>query len=278
MSNFYHQYGPWALIAGGSEGIGRCFAEQLAAEGINLVLLARKLGPLAEAAADIAATHGVEVRSHGFDLTAPDLETRLLAITEGLEIGLLIFNAGAMHGAGRFLDEPLDKQLALLRLNCIGPTVFCHTLGRPMRKRGRGGVILMSSMSGLTGGAYLSTYAASKSFDIVLAESLWGELADDGVHVLGLIAGATDTPAMASSGVRFAEGQAMDPAEVAREGLEQLPYGPLHVAGEGNRLGVPLLRSENRRLSIALMTSGAAAMYDLPIPKVLLKELEPPAE
>jgi short-subunit dehydrogenase len=264
------QYGPWALIAGGSEGIGRSFAEQLAANGRNLVLLARNGEALAQAAAAITRDHAVEVRTHTLDLTAADMEEQLANVTDDLEIGLLIYNAGAIHGAAPFLDDPLEKHQQLIRLNCLGPTVLCHQLGRKMRARGRGGIILMSSMSGLTGGAYVATYAASKSFDIVLAESLWAELADSGVHVLGLIAGATDTPAMASSGIVFEPGQAMDPAEVATLGLDNLSNGPVYVAGAMNQLGVPLLRGEDRRQSVALMTAGTAALYGLEMPASLL--------
>ena len=124
----------------------------------------------------------------------------------------------------------------------------------------------MSSLSGLTGGAYIAAYAATKAFDIVLAESLWAELAPCGVHVLGLVAGATDTPAMSASGITFESGQAMDPMTVAREGLTQLPHGPLHIAGDDNRLGAAILRGEDRRQSVALMSAGSAGLYGLPMP------------
>lgn len=267
-NNLLEQYGPWALIAGGSEGIGLCFAEQLAAAGINLVLLARRPKPLQAAQTQLQEQYAVEVRTHSVDLTSAGLEAQLEEITRDLEIGLLIYNAGAVHGAAPFLDEPLDKAHTLVKLNCLGTTTFCHLLGRDMRARSRGGIILMSSLSGLTGGAYIATYAATKAFDIALAESLWAELTPFGVHVLGLIAGATDTPAMSDSGVTFSEGQAMDPAEVATEGLAQLPHGPVHVAGEGNRAGVPLLRGEDRRLSVALMSAGSAALYGLETPEL----------
>lgn len=262
------QYGPWALIAGGSEGIGLCFARELAAAGINLVLLARRSGPLEVAREQLNADYPVEVRTHAMDLTSTDLDEQLAKITAGLEIGLLIYNAGAMHGVGLFLDEPLEKSRMLLGLNCNGPVTLCHRLGGAMRERGRGGIILLSSMSGLTGGGYVATYSATKAFDIALAESLWAELYPHGVHVLSLIAGATDTPAMAATGIDFEEGQAMDPADVAREGLEQLPHGPEHVAGETNRMIADFLRGPDRRQSVAMMTAGAAGLYGLDVPEL----------
>ncbi|MEZ5502067.1 MAG: SDR family NAD(P)-dependent oxidoreductase [Halioglobus sp.] len=259
-------YGPWALIAGGSEGIGLCFARLLAAAGINLVLLARREEPLLVAQRQLRGDFPVEVRIRTLDLSAPGLEEQLAGITDNLDIGLLIYNAGAMHGAGLFLDTPLAQARKLIGLNCTGPVTFCHHLGNHLRRRGRGGILLMSSMSGLTGGAYIATYAATKAFEIVLAESLWAELAPGGLHVLGLVAGATDTPAMTASGVRFDPGHAMDPMLVAREGLAHLPYGPLHVAGDSNRQVAPLLRGEDRRQSVALMSAGSAALYGLPVP------------
>ncbi len=137
-----------------------------------------------------------------------------------------------------------------------------------MRERGRGGIILLSSLSGLTGGAFVAAYAATKAFDITLAESLWAELHPHGVHVLGLVAGATDTPAMAATGVNFAPGDAMASEDVAREGLEHLPHGPLHVAGEGNRAVQALLRGEDRRQSVAMMSAGAAGLYGLKPPEL----------
>ena len=260
------QYGPWAVIAGGSEGIGLCFAEQLAAAGINLLLLARREEPLQAARAQLQEAYPVTVRTHALDLTAPDLEQQLTGITDGLQIGLLIYNAGAMHGVGLFLDEPLQKAQKLVGLNCNGPLVCSHLLGRGMRQRGRGGIILLSSLSGLTGGAYVAAYAATKAFDIALAESLWAELAPSGVHVLGLVAGATDTPAIAATGANFAADQAMDAAQVAREGLAHLAHGPIHVAGEQNRMAATLLRGDDRRQSVTMMSAGAASLYGLPIP------------
>ena len=270
MIDFVDRYGPWALIAGGSEGIGLAFARQLAARGIHLVLIARRMEPLAEARERLREEYAIEVRVHSVDLTARDLDRRLDAVVEGLDIGLMIYNAGAMHGAGLFLDGELDEARQLIDLNCVGPTVLCHRLGRSMRERGRGGIILMSSMSGIAGGAYVATYAATKSFDVVFAESLWAEMKPFGVDVLALIAGATDTPAMARSGVDFAENDGMSPMqpdEVAAEGLAQLSKGPVHVAGEANRAVADLLRADRSR-AIELLSTGAARLYGKPFPIV----------
>lgn len=232
------------------------------------MLLARRSEPLEAARDELLARHPVQVRIHAPDLTAADIESQLQQISAGLDIGLLVYNAGAMHGVGLFLDEPLDKARRLVNLNCVAPLVFCHQLGTAMRARGSGGIILLSSLSGLTGGAFVAAYSATKAFDITLAESLWAEFHPHGVHVLGLVAGATDTPAMAATGVNFAPGDAMSPDDVAREGLERLPHGPVHVAGAGNRAAAALIRGEDRRQSVALMGAGAAGLYGLQPPSL----------
>jgi len=264
---FSQRYGPWALIAGGSDGIGLGFAEELAGRGVNLILLARRPEGLEQARNSLLSRHDIAVHTHPVDLTAEDLGQQVdLAVGER-EVGLLVYNAGAAHGASLFLDAPLEKARRLIDLNCHGPAVLCHRLGGAMRARGRGGIILMSSMSGFAGSAYTAVYSASKSFDMILAEALWAELRPFGVDVLGLVAGATETPSMVRSGVDFSDFPPMEPNEVATEGLRQLPHGPLHIVGERNRSIVHHLRGD-RAVAVERLSTGAARMYGkaFPIP------------
>jgi uncharacterized protein len=279
---FARRYGPWAFIAGGSEGIGRSFALRLAARGLHILLVSRRAGPLEATATEIRARYDVQVVTHALDLTAEGLERQVDALAAGKDVGLLIYNAGATHGAGLLLDRPIEAGLELVRLNCVGPLVLTHLLGRRLRARRRGGVILVSSMSGLAGGAHIAAYAASKAFEIVLAESLWYEFAIDGVDVLGLIAGATATPAMLRSGMKFGIAREdaarstperpttntapMDPDEVAREALAHLGQGPIHVAGESNRSSAASLRSASRDQVVEAMSAAVAQMYQIPLP------------
>jgi short-subunit dehydrogenase len=279
--DFHARYGPWALIAGGSEGIGRSFAIQLAERGLDLLLVARRDGPLEETAAEIRERFGVQVVTQALDLTAPHLEDAIATLVAAREVGLLVCNAGAAHGAAMLLDRPVDFALAMVRLNCAAPLVLSHVLGVPMRARGRGGVILVSSMAGLAGGAFIAAYAARKAFEIALAESLWYEFGTAGVNVLGLIAGATSTPAMLRSGMKFGTADddaaratsgpatstmAMEPDEVAREALENLGRGPVHVAGDSNRQAASGLRSAPRDQVVAAMSVAVAEMYGIPLP------------
>lgn len=263
------QYGPWALIAGASDGIGEAFARQLAAAGFNLLLLARRAQVLGNLAADIKEQFGVEVQGVCIDLTSSDLLENLREVTNGLEVGLLIYNAGAVHGAGFFHDHGLEHAQKLIALNCQGPASLCHHYGGLMRERGRGGIILLSSMAALSGGSYTVSYNATKSFDLILAEGLWHELAPRGVDAMCLIAGATLTPSMLSSKDDFADyPNVMEPADVAREGLQHLGDGPVWVAGSHNREAAKMLWPIPRSMAINGFSEAAANLYELPFTAV----------
>lgn len=265
MNDLLRRYGPCALVLGGSEGIGSAFAEQLAAAGFDLVLVARRSGPLESTAASIRAEFGVQVRTVSMDLTADAVDESLAAATVGLEIGLVVYNAGATHGVPEFLDGAVDDRLSLVRLNCMGPVLVAHRFGGPMVERGRGGMIFLTSMSGVCGSARTATYSATKAFDLVLAEGLWAEWGPSGVDVLALVAGATRTPAMESSGARIGseEFPGMDPADVAREGLAALGSGPTHVAGDTNRQVFDHLRSMPRADVVSMMSGSVLTLYGL---------------
>jgi len=263
---FARRYGPWALIAGASEGIGASFAHQIAAAGVNVVLVARRAEPLEQTADSIRAQFGVHARTMAVDLTTDDLMDNLAPVSQDVDIGLLVYNAGATHGAVRFHDEPVEVPLRLVRLNCVGPILLCHHYGARMAERGSGGIIMLSSMSAVAGSARTVTYSATKAFDLVFAEGLWAELHPRGVDVLALVAGATRTPAMQRSGALIG-GEAFpgtDPDDVASEGLAHLADGPTWVAGEGNRAGYEYLRALPRADVVTMMSQAARATYGLP--------------
>jgi short-subunit dehydrogenase len=257
---FREKYGPFALIAGASVGLGAEFAAQLAARGLNLLLLARRAEVLAPLAARLSASSGVEVRTAAIDLAAGDLLARVREAAGDLEIGLLVYNA-AFSLIGPFLDQPLVDHLRILDVNCRGPLILAHELGRAMVARGRGGIVLMSSMAGAQGSPQLATYSASKAFDLVLAEALWGELEARGVDVIACRAGATRTPnfeqSMPQGGPR-----PMEPGPVVRATLDALGRGPSVVPGALNRAAALLFdRALPRALSIRVMHQAVRRMY-----------------
>ena len=261
---FCERYGPWALVAGASDGIGECFARAIAARGVSPLLLARREPKLAELAAELRARHGVDARTIAVDLTAPDLDARVAQATRDLEVGLLVYNAGAVHGARAFHDLPVEHAQGLVALNCTGPLLLVHRLGSAMRARGRGGIVLMGSMIAFSGSAWVATYAATKAFLRILAEGLWHELRPHGVDVLGAVAGATRTPSMLASSPGFADYPgAMDPDEVARGALAFLGRGPLWVAGAANRATAKALCPVPRIPVINAMSEASASIYGL---------------
>lgn len=251
QSEWAQQYGPWAVIAGGSEGVGAEFAFQLADAGINLVLIARKAEPLRETA-DRCRARGVRVRELALDLAGADAVTRIVEATTELEVGLLIYNAGANTHSAEFLDGDPAAFGRVLDLNVRTPLALIHHFGRPMRVRRRGGLLLVGSLTGYLGSARQTVYGGAKAFTRIYAEGLWLELRDYNVHVLELVLGVTRTPAMARAGLNFdVPGlQVSDPADVAREGLSRLSQGPVHVISA--HADSPALRATSDRAEAVL--------------------------
>ncbi|MEO7247225.1 MAG: SDR family NAD(P)-dependent oxidoreductase [Novosphingobium sp.] len=238
MTSFTEKYGPWALIAGASEGTGAEFARQLAAKGLNLILVARREGPLDALAAEIGAAHGVQCITATVDLTKKDAATRMADITGEREVGLLIANAGADTNGSQFLDTDIAQWDALVAMNVTTTMRLVHHFGQAMRARERGGMILVGSGACYGGLNGLAVYCASKAFVMDLAEGLWAELRHYGIDVLNLILGRTDTPAhrksLAQSGQPVSTVGVASPVDVARVGLEQLPHGPIYNWGSPN--------------------------------------------
>jgi short-subunit dehydrogenase len=259
--SFVEQYGPWAVVAGASVGLGAEFAAQLAARGLSLLLVARRAAPLESLAERLRAEHAVEVRTHALDLGAPDLLERLQALTDGLDVGLLVYNA-AHAPLGPFLDGDLSDLLRALDVNCRGPLVLAHTLGGQMARRGRGGIVLMSSLAGSQGTALVATYAATKAFDLVLAEGLWEELRAHGVDVIACRAGATRTPGMEASRPRRTQTM-MEPAPVVAATLTALGRRPSLVPGLANRAAAFFLgRVLGRRAAVRVMGRATRRLYE----------------
>lgn len=249
---FHARYGPWAVVAGASEGIGQCFAHQLAERGLNLITLARRPEPLERDAALIRRRHHVEVVPASLDLSASELDQRLAEIIGERDVGLLVYNA-CYSVIGEFRDVALSDHHKMLQVNCQAPLSLCHSLIPRLSERGRGGIILMSSMSGFQGTAMVANYAASKAWNINFAQGLAQELAPLGIDVLGCIAGATSTPGFETNTPADKRAMAfpMRPEAVAREGLNALGKRNLHITGRLNRavdwLGSAMGRSGRSR-------------------------------
>src|ERR1700753_4008353 len=223
-------YGPWAVIAGASEGVGVSFAHQLAQAGINIVLVSRQQPLLEKLAQEISAANGVQARVLPLDLTSADVLERIQQVTADVDVGLVVFNAAASTGTGAFLDAPIERVINAVRLGPAGYATLSHHFGRKMVQRGRGGLIFIGSLAGNAGAATTVLYSAGKAFAQTLAEGLWSELKPLGVDVLYAVLGATRTPARERVGIKDSPDQFVaEPDDVARECLENLANGPVLV-------------------------------------------------
>ena len=265
--SFARRYGPWALVAGASDGVGAEFAHELARRGVNVALLARRQGVLDEVAASIRAASGVETRTVAVDLADPDATARVRAATAGLDVGFLVYCAGADPGHATLLDGPIESATSLVQRNCTAPLQMVHHFAPPMVARGRGGIVILGSAAGFAGAPNMVAYAASKAFDMVMAEALWAELHEQGVDVLGLILGLTDTPALRRLRASLGHDDAPDaplagaatPQEVVREAFENLASGPTWIVGEPLREGMRYVGSLPRGEAVKLMIQASAA-------------------
>jgi len=258
MGSLLERYGPCALVTGASSGIGDAFARELAGEGFDLVLVARRRDRLDALAAELRATQkGVgNIEVLALDLTGPDFIDTIVNACEERDIGLLVSNAGA-GAKGAFDETPLDKKYALLELNCRAPLILADEFIPHFKKRGRGGLIITSSIESVLGFPYSATYAATKAFATALGEGLWGELDGSGIDILVLEPGSTDTETLALQGMNAQDMMGlMQPASVARTALDRLGRGPVVVAGRMNRLLVALLSLLPRRIAIRAAGKG----------------------
>jgi len=242
---FKERYGPWALVTGASAGIGAEFARQLACMGLNLILIARRKQRIDELARQLESANKIQVKAIAADLSRPDFLPPIISAIGAAEVGLLVNNAG-FGLAGEFLDHELEKELAMLDVNCRAPLILSHTLGRQMAQRKRGGIIFVSSVSGFIATPFEAHYAASKTYELFLAESLGYELKKNGVDVLALCPGSTDTEFHVVAGSRPVA--AMSVAPVVDLAIKTLGKKPIAIPGWHNRLLVYLLKFTPRRL------------------------------
>ena len=249
---FRNRYGEWAVVAGASEGLGAAFAGELASRGLRLALIARRGDLLERVAEGIRAEHGVEVRCLALDLAAPNTVGAVGDALAGHPVGLLIYNAASVP-MGPLLamgTEEIDQTIAV---NVLGPLAFVRALAPGMCDRGRGGVVLMSSLAGLQGVPGIATYSASKAFNIILAEGLWGELREQGIDVSVCCSGAVPTPGYARFSGQKVPGMLLA-EDVVRRTLDALGQGPRFVPGLTNRVLAQFMgRLLPRRTAIGIM-------------------------
>ena len=258
------RYGPWAVVAGASEGLGAEFATQLAVLGLNLVLVARRVDLLENLAAGIERDHAVEVRRLVLDLSSPDACAEIERFSADLDVGLLVYNA-AFSTVGPFLETPLADHLREIDTNVSAPLRLIYAFGPRLAKRGKGGLIMMTSLSAFQGSAYVANYASTKSYLLLLAEALAEEWRAQGVDVLACAAGAIHTPNFLASQPQKTGGLSdatIEPGQVAREALAALGKQSLVIPGMTNRLASFVMRHLlPRRAAVGMMANILRAKY-----------------
>jgi uncharacterized protein len=216
------RFGPTALITGASDGIGRAFAQDLAARGFDLVLVARRKAVLQALAQDLGDKHGVKVQVIAADLSDPQAIDRVLTDTESLSVGLLVAAAG-FGSIGPFLGQDASSEVNMVDVNCRAVVALTHGIATRMAAARKGGIVLFGSLVGFQGVPGSATYAATKGFVQGLAEGLAVELRPSGISVLSVAPGPVGTGFAARAGMQM--GQAETPETVARAALAALPRG-----------------------------------------------------
>jgi short-subunit dehydrogenase len=252
------QFGPWALVTGASSGIGKEFARQLAASELNLVLVARRLSLLEDLGQQLASQFGVQYRAVGVDLSEPGFLETIKIATDDLDVGLLISNAGTA-AVGEFLTlEPsiLDQSA---RLNVLAHLSLVRHYSEHLARRGRGGVLLVSSTVATHGTPFMADYAAAKAYILMLGESLHVEFRKRGLHLTVLMPGPTATEGVTSSGLDL-QTKLMSVEQCVAEGLAALRANrATHIAGRMNRIMAALVPGALMRKLVGTMLSRAVA-------------------
>jgi uncharacterized protein len=249
------QFGPWALITGASSGIGKEFARQIAASGVNVVLVARREALLEEAGAEFTKDFGVEHRIVAADLSEEGFIKKIADVTGDLDVGLAVSNAGTGN-PGKFLTRDRNEMAALLRLNALAHLDIAYHFCPGFVQRGRGGILFVGAMGADKGIPYMANDAAAKAYVQSFAESLHVELKPLGVHVTVLPAALTETPVLAKLGLT-PETMPMKPMKVERcvsEGLKALRDNrSLIIPGRTNRILNALVPASVTRSMMAKM-------------------------
>jgi short-subunit dehydrogenase len=252
--------GKWALVTGASAGIGKALATELAAGRANLVLCARRRDRLEQLATELSAKHGVRVEVCPADLGTPGAPQEIFDFTasRAIEVDVLINNAG-FGASGEFTAIPIERLLEMVQVNCAAVVHLTHLYLAGMVARRRGYVMILASTAAFQGVPYMSLYAATKGFDLLLAEGLAEEARQYGVRVSALCPGQTESEFFQVAGTAANSRSGKETAEkVAHTGLVALAKGKSFViSGVMNKL----LAESERLMPRGVVARVAGSMY-----------------
>jgi uncharacterized protein len=249
--------GKWALVTGASAGIGKALAEELAAGGTHLVLTARRRERLDELAKTLSAEHKIKTELIVADLVEASAPKKIFAFTKekGITVDLLVNNAGFGH-YGEFPEAPAQRLLEMVQVNCSAVVHLTRLFLPGMVERKRGGVLIVASTAAFQAVPYISTYAATKAFDLIFAEGLAEEMKPHGVRVCALCPGSTESEFHVVAGQEKFQRKSETAEKVAKTGLQALAAGKSYViSGLGNYLGAHSQRLVPRRV-VARVAAG----------------------
>lgn len=264
--NLIQKYGKTALIAGASEGIGAAFAHYLAAAGLDLILIARRLEPLELFAEQVRNTYNIQTNCISCDLATSNAVEIIKEKTAHFDVDIFVYNA-ALSFIGPFEKNNIEFQTQMAQANMITPMHLTHYLGAKMIEKKKGAIIIMASLAGFQGSAYLSVYGATKAFNQVFAEGLWYEWKNKGVDVMACCAGATATPNFLNTQPEKSSilaPKVQDPADVVYEAFEKLGSTASFVSGTGNKIASFFMQKVMpRNWAITIMGDTTKKMYRL---------------
>lgn len=267
--NLKSRYGGAALITGASSGLGEEFARQIAAEGLGLVLVARRRDRLESLANELKQKHKINAHVLAYDLAEPDSPRKIREDVDrhGIEIGVLVNNAG--YGSyGPFTELDLENELRMVDVNCRAPVALTGCFAPMMVERGRGAIVFLSSVAGYQPTPFFATYGATKAFDLMFGEALWAELRPHNVDVITLSPGYTQTEfqEVAKVGTKPVGGWAK-PADVVALCLAKLGKKSSVIHGFTNSMIANSIRFTPRKMA-------AQTAYSLSKPGRLRKARE----
>ena len=266
MTDLKDKYGHTALIAGASEGLGAAYCYALASQGIDLIMIARRKELLEKQARAINSKYGIKIITIACDLADPDIVNIIQSHIGNLQVNILVYNAALSH-IGPFLNTDIDEHLKITTVNMDTPLRLVHHFGGEMIDRKKGAVILMASLAGFQGSGFLATYASTKAFDRVLAESLWYEWRNKGVDVIACCAGATSTPNYVNTKpakLSIFAPKVQTPEAVVKECFKKIGKVPSFVTGSGNRFASFFMNSiMTRKVAVTLMGDSTRQMYKI---------------
>ena len=251
--------GKWALVTGASAGIGVALAEELAKGGTNLVLTARRKDRLDALAQKLSSAYKVQTEVFPADLADPVAPEKIFAFTQskGIVVDLLINNAG-FGKYGEFPGVERERLLDMVQVNCTVVVHLTHLFLEGMVARRRGDILILASTASFQAVPYISTYAATKAFDLLFAEGLAEEMKPYGIRVCALCPGSTESEFHAVAGQDKFIHRSESAQKVAQTGLRALAAGKSYViSGLGNYLGAHGERLVPRRF----VTRTAARMF-----------------